>query len=252
MKKRMQFYLICGLISSIISMAMGIAGYITDIDNNINILSSSLILFGSLVTLIGSVISYLYHDRHGGLIMLFGVLLTGFGSMIGYLVFDLWLSLCLTVSFNAGLLGIVVSIFRLKINQNVFDNKIFGDITKGSLVSLIVSVITSFIIVVEVVLCFSQELVISGVVLIITLLFVLCGEVISYFGLSRFGSLLLTSGVINAFILVNYFEIIMFTTTTLFLIVIYILLSVLLWAEWVRKVEEGIEVQIGPKEYIGD
>lgn len=252
MKKRMKFYLICALISSIISMTMGIVGYIIDMDSNLVLLASSLILFGSLVSMIGGVVSYLYHDRHGGLIMLFGLLLVGFGSMIGYLEFETWISICLIVSVNTGLLGVVVAVFRLKINQNVFDNKIFGEIKNGSLISLIVSLITTFIFVVEIVLCFSQGLISSAIALIFSLIFILGGEVISFFGLSRFGSLLITVGTISSFLLINYFEIIIFPTTTLFLIVTYILLTILLWVEWVRKIEEGIEVQIGPKEYIGE
>ena len=242
------------LISGGIILLCSIIGLI--INNNIEYYSIFLLILSSLVIITCGCLTYYLHDRLFGFVNLVGTIL-GFvairmfyaGEFSEYEIPFILVLLCvlaLIINFSS----IILSVYRLPVNQLTFDNKLFKDVLnnqKSSLVLTLINSVTLVIIIISLILNRTNML-ISIIVCIIVLLLILFGKLLSFKYKHRIGSLIIFSSTIILILGVNPKEFRVDNTCILLILMEYILSIILVLCEFV-KLDDSVETKFGPKEY---
>lgn len=234
------------LISLIILMALRFA--------NNSLYAFLMVGISSILIILMSLGCYFYHDRICGLIMFISTNLglAGLKSLYNKVDAEIKnpdiLLIFMLLGLIASFIACILSVYRLPINQQKFDNSIFGEIQPDPKPSTIIAIVNLVVLSVLI----SNMIFVSGcyvtIVLIIVLILILFGKVLSLFFKNRFGSLLIA---ITPFILIigiNQHELGQDNSSVLLMMLEYLLSITLVITEMV-KYEPAEEAQIGPKEY---
>lgn len=254
MKKRTIAPLIIGLVSGIIIilsvLLMPILGYK---DNNIH--TYFLLAFSGLMIALGGLLSYFYNDRFAAVVILCFTIL-GFVSLRMFYTHPIlektlapnWLLIIILLALISSFAAIILSAYRLPVNQLVFDNKIFGEVPKNTKPSLIVTFINATLLI----LLFLNHLIMKGayveIVVGIVLVLLALGKFLSAVMKHRIGSLIILASTIVLILGINPKELSIDNTSVILMMLEYVFSIILSILEMV-KYEEGEEVRIGPKEY---
>lgn len=197
---------------------------------------------------------YFYHDRICGLIMFISSCLGLAGLKNLYNKVDAEIKnpdillILIMLGLITSFISCLLSVYRLPINQQKFDNKIFGEIQPDQKPSTIIAIVNIIVLCVLV----SNMIFVPGcyvsMVLIIVIALIIFGKILTLFFKNRFGSLLIA---ITPFILIlgiNQHELGQDNSSVLLMMLEYLLSITLVITEMV-KYEPAEEAKIGPKEY---
>ncbi len=254
MKKRTISPMIIGLASGITIILSVILMLLLGYNDN-DIHSYVLLAASGLMIAFGGLLSYFYNDRFAAVVILCFTIL-GFISLRMFYTHPIlemslapnWLLIIILIALISSFAAIILSSYRLPVNQLVFDNKIFGDVPKNQLPSLILAIINCVLLI----LLFLNHLIMKGayveIVTGIVLVMVMFGKFLSYVVKHRIGSLIILASTVVLILGVNPKELSIDNTSVILMMLEYIL-SIILSIVEVVKYEEGEEVRIGPKEY---
>lgn len=222
--------------------------------NNNSLYSFLMVGISALLIILMSIGCYFYHDRICGLIMFIATNLGLAGLKNLYNKVDAEIKnpdillVLILLGFITSFIACLLSVYRLPINQQKFDNKIFGEVQIDQKPSTIIAIVN--IIVLSVLI--SNMLFVPGfyvsIVLFIVVGMILFGKVLSLFFKNRFGSLLIA---VTPFILIlgiNQHELGQDNSSVLLMMLEYLLSITLVITEMV-KYDPAEEAKIGPKEY---
>ena len=208
----------------------------------------------ALLIILMSLGCYFVHDRICGLVMFIATNLGLAGLKNLYNEVDAVvknpevLLLLMLLAFIASFAACILSVYRLPINQQKFDNNIFGDIQPDQKPSTIIAIINVIVLGVLI----SNMIFVPGfyvtIVLFIVIGLIITGKILTLFFKNRFGSLLIA---ITPFILIlgiNQNELGQDNSSVLLMMLEYLLSITLVITEMV-KYEPAEEAKIGPKEY---
>ena len=222
-------------------------------DNQVH--AYALLISSGLMIACGGLLSYYHNDRFAAVVMLCFVILGFIAFRMFYThpiievkVAPTWAMIIILLSLISTFASIILSAYRLPVNQLKFDNSLFGDVPKNQKPSLIVAIVNSILLV----FLFLNHIIMKGpyveLVVGIVLLLVVIGKFLSYVVKHRIGSLMILASTIILLLGINPKELSIDNTSVLLMTVAYITSIILSILEMV-KYEEGEEVRIGPKEY---
>lgn len=226
------------------------------VNKNVEYYSIFLLILSSLVIISAGSLTYYLHDRLFGFVNLVGTIMGFVAVRMFYeqnfndysIPFILVLLCVLSLIFNFS--SIILSVYRLPINQQVFDNKIFKDVLsnqKSSLILALINVVTLLIIIISLILN-RTNMTISIIVCVIVLLMIIGGKVLSFKYKHRIGSLIIFASTIILIMGINPKEFSVDNTCILLILLEYVLSIVLVLCEFV-KFDEAEDTKFGPKEY---
>lgn len=254
MKKRTILPMIIGLSAGIVIVLSVIMMFILGYKDN-HIHAYALLMASGVMIALGGLLSYFHNDRFAAVVMLFFTIL-GFISLRMFYTHPIleivlapsWLLLIILLALIASFAAIILSAYRLPVNQLVFDNKMFGDVPKNHKPSLIFTGIQSVLLI----LLFLNHIIMKGIyveiIVAIDLVLVIGGKYLSFIKKHRIGSLMILASTIILLLGVNPKELSIDNTSVILMTFAYINSIILSILEMV-KYEEGEEVHIGPKEY---
>ncbi len=241
---------ICGALILILLLVMVIGGY------HIGLYAILMIALGGAIITFSGVGSYFIHDRLCGFLGILGVILTMIGNrslfinpVSDYVIVPTIILLFVQVLGIASLAGCVLAIYRLPINGQQFDNKIFGEVNTKQGLSMLVYVVNCLLLLIIIV---SQILVkvalITPTVCIIALLALSFGKVLSFFYHQRIGSVIVAMIPLVIILGMNPKEVSLDNTCVIIMLLEYVAATLLALLE-VAKLTPAVEAKIGPKEY---
>lgn len=215
-----------------------------------------LLMLSSIIIIISGVFSYFINDRLFGFVNLVGTILAFVAVRIFYvgpienytIPFILVLLCVLSTIFNFA--SIILSIYRLPVNQITFDNNLFKDVFKNQKTSLIFTLINSITLVIIIISLILNEtnMLISIIVCILVLLGINFGKLLSFKFKNRIGSLIIFACSIILILGVNPQEFSVDNTCILLMLLEYVLSIILVLCEFF-KFDDAVETKFGPKEY---
>ena len=248
-------------IPTIISLASGIiilAGFISlcFIKEQFSLYSYMLLLISALTIIVSGIFTYYVHDRLYALIGLIGTILAFisirmffYDPIADYSLVPNWLLLIVDLAIIANLAGVILASYRLPINQQKFDNNMFGEVPEKQTFSLYVAIANILILFIVMVLEFMLRApLITPIVCLITILVIIGGKILSYGLKKRIGSLIILCVPIIIILGVNPKEIALDNVCVILMVLEYVLAIALAIIEMI-KVKPAEETKIGPKEY---
>ena len=226
------------------------------INHDIEYYSIFLLMLSSFVIICSGCLSYFLHDRLFGFVNLVGTIL-GFVAVrmfyaqeISEYSIPFVLILLSVIALISNFSSVILSIYRLPVNQQVFDNKIFRDVLvnqKASLLLALLNVVILVIIIISLILN-KTNMIISIIVCIVVLLMIIGGKLLSFKYKHRIGSLIIFASTIILIMGVNPKEFSVDNTCILLILLEYVLSIILVLCEFV-KFDEAQDTNFGPKEY---
>ena len=214
-----------------------------------------LILCSSMIILAG-LGSYFVNDLVSGFLNLITTILSFIGLRMFYVapttvsIMPVWMTLIILILLSLNFVSIILSVYRLPINQTKFDNKIFGELRENQRTSLLLSVINEIMIIIILTGLALNEysMPITITACCIAIIYIAIGKILSYGFKQRIGSLCILVVPVIIILGANPKEFSLDNTSILLMLIEYILCISLSIVEY-TKVEVGEEAKIGPKEY---
>ncbi len=215
-----------------------------------------MLILSSGLIIISGVLSYFINDRIFGLINLAGTILGFIGirnfytlKIADYLIpFWMVLIILLTLIFNFS--SIILSIYRLKVNQTEFNNSLFGTYlnkTKTSISLILISIIVLLIIMISLIMI-EWPMPITIIVCSISIVLYVLGKILVIFKNNKIGSLIIISGLIILIMGANPQEFSYDNTCIILMLAEYVLGIIITICEFVKPLDSE-ETKFSPKEY---
>ena len=214
-----------------------------------------MIICASLIIITG-IFTYLSHDFAFGVFNAIATILSFINLRTFYVspkelsIMPVWMIVIILILLSSNFVSIILSVYRLPINQKTFDNKIFGELRKSQKSSIILTFVNIGLLLI-IIISLSLNLysmVITIIASILAIIFMIFGKVVSFCFKNRIGSLFILVSPVIVILGVNPKEFSLDNTCVLLMLIEY-LLSISLAVVEYTKVEMGEETEIGPKEY---
>lgn len=226
------------------------------IDKTKNYYSFFMLMLSGVIIIASGIMSYFVHDRMSAIINTVGILLgliairTLYVSPTENSIIPRWMIIIMLLSMILNFSSIILSIYRLPINQTVFDNKLLGNVKENQTSTLVIGVVNIILlsIITMGLILNEHKMPITIVCCIITMLVIISGKVLTYLFKNRIGSLMILTAPIIIILGSNPKEFSLENTSILLMLLEYVFVISLAVSEF-AKVENGEEAKIGPKEY---
>ena len=223
---------------------------------DIGLYTGVLVALGGVIIIASGVCSYFVNDRLFGFLGFVGAILAMIGNRAlfinpieGYITIPTVLILLVQLASIASFSGSLLAIYRLPINGQTFDNKIFGEINPKQGLTMLLFVVNALLLLIiildQVMLGVS---VITPTVCIIALVALTFGKMLVFFYHKRIGSLIVFLIPFVLILGINPKEVSLDNTCVIIMLLEYLASILLALLEFV-KVTPAEEAKIGPKEY---
>lgn len=226
------------------------------IDKTKNYYPFLLLILCSIGIIVSGILSYFIHDLASGILNAITTFLAYVGLRMLYVspidisIMPVWMIIIILILLSLNFISIILSVYRLPINQTKFDNKLFGELRDNQKTSFLLTLVNVVLLIIIITSLSLNEInmpitITAGIISIIYLLF---GKTLTLIFKQRIGSLFILIVPIIIIFGTNPKEFSLDNTCILLMLLEYILCISLSIVEY-TKVEVGEETKIGPKEY---